>query len=95
MLTSGPALQIIRQQPSGVQAVREFARRYNRSVAQLQELMQFDFGVEPAGVTDRLIAFEILIGEYGTSSGEVSGCTSRMRRPSGVPLELRTHLLRT
>ena len=29
MLTSGPALQIIRQQPSGVQAFRDLARRYN------------------------------------------------------------------
>ena len=41
MLTSGPALQIIRQQPSGVQAFRDLARRYNprsqaRSLAQLQ-----------------------------------------------------------
>ena len=31
MLTSGPALQIIRQQPSGVQAFRDLARRYNPS----------------------------------------------------------------
>ena len=29
MLTSGPALQMIRQQPSGVQAFRDLARRYN------------------------------------------------------------------
>ena len=29
MLTSGPALQIIRQPPSGVQAFRDLARRYN------------------------------------------------------------------
>ena len=41
MLTSGPALQIIRQQPSGVQASRDLARRYNprsqaRSLAQLR-----------------------------------------------------------
>ena len=75
MLTSGPALQIIRQQPSGVQAFRELARRYNprsqaRSLAQLQELMHFDFGQEPAGVTDRLIVFERLVGEYEISSGE-------------------------
>ena len=40
-LTSGPALQIIRQQPSGVQAFRDLARMYNprsqaRSLAQLQ-----------------------------------------------------------
>ena len=46
MLTSGPALQIIRQQPSGVQAFRDLARRYNprsqaRSLAQLQELMHY------------------------------------------------------
>ena len=32
MLTSGPALQIIRQQPSGVQAFRDLARRYNSRV---------------------------------------------------------------
>ena len=40
LLTSGPALQIIRQQPSGVLAFRDLARRYNprsqaRSLAQL------------------------------------------------------------
>ena len=68
MLTSGPALQIIRQQTSGVQAFPDLARRYNprsqaRSRAQLQELMHFDFGQEPAGVTDRLIVFERLVGE--------------------------------
>ena len=73
MLTSGPALQIIRQQPSGVQAFRDLGRRYNprsqaRSLAQLQELMHFDFGQEPAGVTDRLIVFERLVGEYEISS---------------------------
>ena len=88
MLTSGPALQIIRQQPSGVQAFRDLARRYNprsqaRSLAQLQEIMHFDFGQEPAGVTDRMIVFERLVGEYETSSGEGSGCTSQMRRASG------------
>ena len=78
MLTSGPALQIIRQQPSGVQAFRDLARRYNprsqaRSLAQLQEIMHFDFGQEPAGVTDRTIVFERLVGEYETSSGEALG----------------------
>ena len=46
MLSSGPALQIIRQQPSGVQALRDLARRHNqrsqaRSLAQLQEIMHF------------------------------------------------------
>ena len=65
MLTSGPAPQIIRQQPSGVQAFCDLARRYNprseaRSLAQLQEIMHFDFGQEPAGVTDRMIVFERL-----------------------------------
>ena len=74
MLTSGPALQIIRQEPSGVQAFRDLARRYNprsqaRSLAQLQEIMHFDFGQEPAGVTDRMIVFERLVGQYETSSG--------------------------
>ena len=78
MLTSGPALQIIRQQPSGVQAFRDLARRYNprsqaRSLAQLQEIMHFDFGQEPAGVTDRMIVFERLVGEDETSSGEALG----------------------
>ena len=47
-LTSGPALQIIQQQPSGVQAFRDLARRYNprlqaRFLEQLQEIMHFDF----------------------------------------------------
>ena len=78
MLTSGPALQIIRQQPSGVQAFRDLARRYNPrsqalSLAQLQEIMHFDFGQEPASVTDRMIVFERLVGEYETSSGEALG----------------------
>ena len=101
MLTSGPALQIIRQQPSGVQAFRDLARRYNprsqaRSLVQLQEIMHFDFGQEPAGVTDRLIVFERLVGKYETSSGEVLGvqvkCAVLLER---VPPELRTHLLLT
>ena len=101
-LTSGPALQIIRQQPSGVQAFRDLARRYSprspaRSLAQLQELMHFDFGQEPAGVTDRLIVFERLVGEYETSSGEVLGvqvkCAVLLER---VPPELKdTPLLLT
>ena len=78
MLTSGPTLQIIRQQPSGVQAFRDLAPRYNprsqaRSLAQLQEFMHLDFGQEPAGVTDRMIVFERLVGEYETSSGEALG----------------------
>ena len=78
MLISGPALQIIRQQPSGVQAFRDLARRYNprsqeRSLAQLQELMHFEFAQEPAGVTDRQIAFERIVGQCETSSGEVLG----------------------
>ena len=68
MLTSGPALQIIRKQPSGVQAFRDLARRYNprsqaRSLAQLQEIMHHDFGQEPAGVTDRMNVFERVVGE--------------------------------
>ena len=101
MLTSGPALQIIRQQPSGVQAFRDLARRYNprsqaRSLAQLQELIHFDFGQEPAGVTDRLIVFERLVGEYEISSGEVLGvqvkCAVLLER---VPSELRTQMLLT
>ena len=35
--------------------------------------MHFDFGQEPAGVTDRVIVFERLVGEYETSSGEALG----------------------
>ena len=94
MLTSGSALQIIRQQPSGVQAFRDLARRYNprlqaRSLAQLQEIMHFDFGQEPAGVTNQTIVYE-------TSSGEALGvqvkCAVLLER---VPPELRTHLLLT
>ena len=101
MLISGPALQIIRQQPSAVQAFRDLARRYNprsqaRSVAQLQEIMHFDFGQEPAGVTDRMNVFERLVGEYETSKGEALGvqvkCAVLLER---VPPELRTHLLLT
>ena len=101
MLTSGPALQIIRQQPCGVQVFRDLARRYNlrsqaRSLARLQEIMHFDFGQEPAGVTDRMIVFERLVGEYETSSGEALGvqvkCAVLLER---VPLELRRHLLLT
>ena len=69
MLTSGPALQILRQQPSGAQAFRDLARRYNsrsqaRSLAQLREIMHFDFGQEPAGVTDRPIVFERPVGKH-------------------------------
>ena len=63
-------------------------------MAQLQEIMHFDFGQEPAGVTDRIIEFERLVGEYETSSGEALGvqvkCAVLLER---VPLELRTHLL--
>ena len=79
MVTSGPALQIIREQPSGVEAFRDLARRcprsQARSLAQLQEIMHFDFGQEPAGVTDRMIVFERLVGEYETSCGEVLGAS--------------------
>ena len=98
MMTSGPALQIIRQQPSGVQAFRDLARRYNprsqaRSLAQLQEIMHFDFGQEPAGVTDQMIVFERLVKEYETSSGEALGV--QVKFLERVPPELRTHLLLT
>ena len=58
--------------------------------------MHFDFGQEPAGVTDRMIVFERLVGEYETSSGEALGvqvkCAVLLER---VPPELRTHLLLT
>ena len=64
------------QQPSGVQALRDLARRHNpRSQGVQQELMHFDFGREPA------FSF---VGEYESSSGEVlAGCTSQMRLSSG------------
>ena len=100
MLTNG-SLQIIRQQPSGVQAFRDLARRYNprsqaRSLAQLQEVVQFDFGKDPSGVTDRLVVFERLVGEYETSGGEALSvqvkCDVLLER---VPQELPTHLLLT
>ena len=39
----------------------------------MQELMNFDFGQEPAGVTDGLIVFERLVGESETLSGVVLG----------------------
>ena len=56
----------------------------------------FDFGQEPAGVTDRMIVFERLVKEYETSSGEALGvqvkCAVLLER---VPLALRTHLLLT
>ena len=101
MLTSGPALQIIRQQPSAVQAFRYLARSVNprlpaRSLAQLPEFMHFDVGQESAGVTDRLIVFERLVGEYETSSGELLGvqveCAVLLK---SVQPELRIHLLLT
>ena len=44
-----------------------------RPLAQLQQIMHFDFVQEPAGITDRMIVFERLVGEYETSSGEVLG----------------------
>ena len=46
---------------------------------------------EPAGVTDRMIVFERLVGEYETSSGEALGVQVKER----VPPEFRTHLLLT
>ena len=82
-------------------AFRDLARRYNprsqaRSLAQLQEIMHFDVGQEPAGVTDRMIVLERLVGEYETLSGEALGvhvkCAVLLER---VPPELRTHLLLT
>ena len=87
--------------PSGVQALRDLARRDTprsqaRSLAQLQEIMHFDFGQEPAGVTDRMIVFERLVGVYETSNGEALGvqvqCAVLLER---IPPELRTHLLLT
>ena len=67
MFTRGSAPQIIRKQLSASPP------RLARSLAQLQELMHFDFGQEPVGVADRLTVFERLVGEYETSSGELLG----------------------
>ena len=98
MLASGPTLQIIRQQPSGVHASRDLARKYNprsqvRPLAQLQELMPFGFGQEPAGVTDCLIVFERLVAEYETSSGEVLGAQGKGAiLVERVPLVPKTHI---
>ena len=62
----------------------------------LQEIMHFDFGQEPAGVTDRMIVFERFVGENETSSGEALGvqvkCAVFLER---VPPKRRTHLLLT
>ena len=70
--------------------------RKGRSLAQLQELMHFNFGQEPVGVTDRLIVFERLVGESETSSGELLDvqvkCAVLLERD---PPELRAHLLLT
>ena len=102
MLSSGSALQIIRQQLSGVQAFRDLAPRYNprsqqpRSWAQLQELMHFEVGQEPAGVTNRLLVFERLVGDCESSRGGVLG--AQVKCPVLLEmflLERRTHLLLT
>ena len=76
--TSGSALQIIRQKPSGVQEFRDLTRRCNprsqaRSLARLQEIIQSDFGHDPSSVTDRLVVFERLVVEYECFSGEQLG----------------------
>ena len=81
------SLQIIRQQPCGLQASREIARRYNprsqpRSLAQLQGIMQFDLGQEPSGVTDRVATFERRFAEHEVSSG-ARFCWSELPRGRG------------
>ena len=40
-------------------------------MAQVRELMHVDSGRESAGVTDRLMVFERIVGEYETSSAEL------------------------
>ena len=84
MLTSGPTLQIIRQQPSEVQAFPDLVRRCNlrsqaRSLAQLLELLHFDVGVTSTDCVRE-------------SSGEVLGAQKCAVLLERVPLELRTHL---
>ena len=101
MLTSGPALQIIQQQPKRSTGIPGSCSKVQSAfasppLAQLQEIVHFDFGQEPACVADRMIVFERLVKEYETSSGEALGvqvkCAVLLER---VPLELRTHLLLT
>ena len=57
MLTSGPALQIIRQQPSGVQAFRDLARSYTpRSQGSVFERLVGEYETlsgEAPGVQDK------------------------------------------
>ena len=58
--------------------------------------MHFDFGQEPAGVTDRLIVFERLFAEYEASSGEVLGaqvkCAVLLESSAETPDTLVAHL---
>ena len=101
MLTSGPALQIIRQQPSAGHAFGDLALVHNprsqaRSLAQLQELIHCDLGQKPAGVKDRLIEFERLDGEFEPSSGDLLGVQVKRAVLLGRdPPELMTRLLLT
>ena len=101
MLTSGPALQIILQQPKRGTGIPRSCSKVQSAfasppLAQLQEIVHFDFGQEPACVADRMMVFERLLKEHETSSGEALDvqvkCAVLLER---VPLELRTHLLLT
>ena len=46
--------------------------------------MHFDVGQEPAGVSDRLILFERLVGECETSGGELLSVQVKRARSAGV-----------
>ena len=62
-----------------------------RPLAKLQYLGHFDFGQEPAGVTDRLIVCERRVGEYETPTGD----TSQVRLSAREKDKLPKHLLLT
>ena len=71
-------------------------RSQARSLAQLQDIRQFDFGQDTSSVTDRLVVFERLVADYERSGGEQLGVEVKCAVPlERVPQELRTHLLLT
>ena len=99
MLCKKGAIQIVRTHMSGIQAYRQLSRRYNpksqaRALAQLHEIMKFEFGGDKAAILDRLVVFEHMVSQYETAAGELLGsgvrCAALIER---APAELRTHLL--
>ena len=78
MLCAKGAIQIVRTHMSWVQAYRQLCRRYNpksqaRALAQLQEIMKFEFVGENAEIIDRLVVFEHLVAQYEAVAGEALG----------------------